>query len=90
MHSILHFAQVLVNLSTSSLVLSIPQVIGKELGSIQGEVIGVAARALATPQPSSTIKSVVGVDTPQFIELSIMVYLTTLTLHARSLASLGC
>ena len=90
MHSILHFAQVLVNLSTSSLILSIPQVIGKEPGGIQSEIIGVAARALATPKPSSTIKSVVGVDTPQFVEFAIMVSLTTLTMQARSLVPLGC
>ena len=84
MHSILHFAQVLVNLSTGSLILSIPQVIGKELGGVQSEIIGVAARALATSQPSSTIKSVVGVDTPQFVEFAIIVSLTSLTLQARS------
>ena len=90
MHSILHFAQVLVNLPTSSLVLSIPQVIGKELGGIQSEIIGVAARALATSQSSSAIKSVVGVDTPQFVEFAIMVSLSTLALQASSFTSLGC
>ena len=90
MHSILHFAQVLVNLPTSSLVLSIPQVIGKELGGIQSEIIGVATRALTSPQPSSAIKSVVGVDAPQFVEFAIMVSLSTLTLHAGSFTTLGC
>ena len=80
MHSILHFSQILVNLSTSSLVLSIPQVIGKELGGIQSEIIGVATRALTTLQTSTTIKSVVGVNTPQFVEFSISIPHTTLTL----------
>ena len=90
MHSILYFPQVLINLSASSLILSIPQVIGKEFGGIQSELVGVASRALTTPQLRSTIKSVVGVDTPQFVELAIMVSLTSLTLQARPLAPVGC
>ena len=49
-----------------------------------------AARALATSQSSGAIKSVVGVDTPQFVEFTIMVSLATLALQASSFTSLGC
>ena len=90
MHSILHFPQVLVNLSTSSLELSILQVIGKELGGIQSELIGVASWALTTPILSSTIESVVRVDATQFVELAMVVILATLALQACHLAPLGC
>ena len=90
MHSILHFPQVLVNLSTGSLELSILQVIGEELGGVQSELIGVAAWTLTNPILCSTIKSIVGVDATQFVQLAMVVILAALTLQACHLSPLGC